>query len=154
MSRQIVELSDGIMVARGDLGVEMSPWDVPVLQRRIVETCKALGRPVVIATQMMESMVDRPTPTRAEASDCATAIFDSSDAVMLSGESANGRYPVEAVHMQQQIIATVEADAAYQRGLDRFALESDLMARDDPLTVAITLAARQVMPFWQHAVRV
>ena len=68
------------MVARGDLGVEMNPWDVPVIQKRIVETCKLLGKPCVIATQMMESMIESPTPTRAEASDCATAIFDSADA--------------------------------------------------------------------------
>lgn len=74
---EIVDLCDGVMVARGDLGVEMNPWDVPVIQKRIVETCKLLGKPVVIATQMMESMIENPTPTRAEASDCATAIFDS-----------------------------------------------------------------------------
>jgi pyruvate kinase len=85
---EIVSLSDGIMVARGDLGVEMSPWDVPIIQKKIVEKCRLLGKPVVIATQMMESMIDNPTPTRAEASDCATAVFESADAVMLSGYSS------------------------------------------------------------------
>ena len=84
------------MVARGDLGVEMNPWDVPIIQKRITETCKIFGKPCVIATQMMESMIDNPTPTRAEASDCATAVYDSADAVMLSAESAAGKYPVEA----------------------------------------------------------
>jgi pyruvate kinase len=103
----IVSRSDGIMVARGDLGVEMNPWDVPVIQKQIVETCKLLGKPCVIATQMMESMIENPTPTRAEASDCATAIFDSADAVMLSAESAAGKYPVESVTMQQLIINKV-----------------------------------------------
>jgi len=141
---EIVDLSDGIMVARGDLGVEMNPWDVPVLQKRIVETCKLLGKPVVIATQMMESMIENPTPTRAEASDCATAIYDSSDAVMLSAESAAGKYPIESVLMQQQIINRVETDEVFRAGLDRFAKEFDVLQSKDSTTLAITLAARQV----------
>ncbi len=139
-----MERSDAVMVARGDLGVEVSLWDVPVLQKRIVETCKVLGRPVVIATQMMESMVDLPTPTRAEASDCATAIYESSDAVMLSAESASGKFPLEAVSMQQKIISRVETDGAFRASLDRFAQDADLMEWDDPTAVAITLAAREV----------
>eukprot|EP01034_Spumella_vulgaris_P022906 gene22906-29083_t len=140
----IVERSDAVMVARGDLGVEVSLWDVPILQKRIVETCKLMGRPVVIATQMMESMVEHPTPTRAEASDCATAVYESADAVMLSAESASGKFPVEAVSMQRRIISNVEADGAFRRSLDRFALERDLFESDDLTTVAITLAAREV----------
>ena len=142
---EIVELSDGIMVARGDLGVEMNPWDVPVLQKRIVESCKEAGRPVVIATQMMESMIENPTPTRAEASDCATAIYDSSDAVMLSAESAAGMYPVESVSMQQFIINKVEGDAVFRDSLDRFAHEASTLRRSkDVITTAITMACRQV----------
>eukprot|EP01038_Epipyxis_sp_PR26KG_P014086 gene14086-18904_t len=141
---EIVDLADGIMVARGDLGVEMNPWDVPVIQKRIVETCKILGKPVVIATQMMESMIENPTPTRAEASDCATAIYDSSDAVMLSAESAAGKYPIEAVSMQQSIIHKVETDEAYKQSLDRFAQNIKLTRTRDATTTAITLAARQV----------
>lgn len=141
---EIVTLSDGIMVARGDLGVEMNPWDVPVLQKRIVETCKLLGKPVVIATQMMESMIENPTPTRAEASDCATAIYDSCDAVMLSAESAAGKFPVESVTMQQLIINKVESDEAFRTSLDRFALEVDVFNSQDATSTAITLAARQV----------
>ena len=140
---EIVDLCDGIMVARGDLGVEMNPWDVPVIQKRIVETCKMLGKPVVIATQMMESMIDNPTPTRAEASDCATAIFDSSDAVMLSAESAAGRFPVESVTMQQQIINRVEEDEVYQASLERFSSNS-LGRSADAMTTSIVNAARQV----------
>jgi pyruvate kinase len=141
---EIVDLSDGIMVARGDLGVEMNPWDVPVIQKRIIETCKLLGKPVVVATQMLESMIDNPTPTRAEASDVATAIFDSADAVMLSAESAAGRFPVESVTMQQNIINKVEQDEAYCENLDRFAQESTIRRYKDATTTAITLAARQV----------
>jgi len=140
---EIVALADGIMVARGDLGVEMNPWDVPPIQKRIVEVCKIFGKPVVIATQMLESMIDNPTPTRAEASDCATAIFDSSDAVMLSAESAAGKYPIEAVTMQQHIINKVEADEVYLLNLDRFASYQMKQSRDATNT-AITLAARQV----------
>jgi pyruvate kinase len=136
------------MVARGDLGVEMNPWDVPVIQKRIVETCKIIGKPVVIATQMMESMIENPTPTRAEASDCATAIYDSSDAVMLSAESAAGKYPVEAVFMQQSIINKVELDEAYKLSLDRFAQDVKLLRTKDATTTAITMAARQVFFFF------
>lgn len=141
---EIVDLSDGIMVARGDLGVEMNPWDVPVIQKRIVETCKVLGKPVVVATQMLESMIDNPTPTRAEASDCATAIFDSADAVMLSAESAAGKYPIESVTMQQLIINKVETDEVYRDGLDKFAQDRSMRMSKDATTTAITMAARQV----------
>jgi len=141
---EIVDLSDGIMVARGDLGVEMNPWDVPVIQKRIVETCKVLGKPVVVATQMLESMIDNPTPTRAEASDCATAIFDSADAVMLSAESAAGKYPIDSVTMQQLIINKVETDEVYRDGLDKFAQDKSMRMSKDATTTAITMAARQV----------
>jgi pyruvate kinase len=137
----IIDLSDAIMVARGDLGVEMHVWDVPIVQKRIVELCKRKGKPVVIATQMMESMIENPTPTRAEASDCATAIFDSADAVMLSAESAAGRYPVESVTMQQRIINRVETDDTYLSNLDRFAIDA---GTKEIINNAITLAARQV----------
>lgn len=141
---EIVDLSDGIMVARGDLGVEMNPWDVPVIQKRIIETCKVLGKPVVIATQMLESMIDNPTPTRAEASDCATAIFDSADAVMLSAESAAGKYPIESVTMQQLIINKVETDEVYKDGLNKFAQDRAMRMSKDATTTAITMAARTV----------
>ena len=107
---EIVAEADAVMVARGDLGVEMPPEDVPILQRRIVRACRAAGKPVVVATQMLESMITQATPTRAETSDVATAVYDGVDAVMLSAESASGDYPVEAVSMMARIITQVEAD--------------------------------------------
>ena len=107
---EIVAEADAVMVARGDLGVEMPPEDVPILQRRIVRACRAAGKPVVVATQMLESMITQATPTRAETSDVATAVYDGVDAVMLSAESASGDYPVEAVSMMARIICQVESD--------------------------------------------
>ncbi len=114
----IVALADGVMVARGDLGVELPPQQVPVLQRRIVRAARAAGRPVVVATQMLESMISSPVPTRAEASDVATAIYDGADAVMLSAESASGQYPVEAVSIMHGIVCEVERDPAWRAGLE------------------------------------
>jgi len=112
---EVVAASDAVMVARGDLGVEMPAEQVPAIQKRIVRVCRDLGKPVVVATQMLESMIESPVPTRAEASDVATAIYDGADAVMLSAESASGKYPVEAVSMMSRIIEQVEADPAYRK---------------------------------------
>jgi len=109
----IIALSDGVMVARGDLGVELPPEDVPPLQNRIVASARHSGKPVVVATQMLESMVSSPTPTRAEVSDVATAIYDGADAVMLSAESATGKYPCEAVQMMDRIAQSAESDPVY-----------------------------------------
>lgn len=115
---EIVALTDAVMVARGDLGVELPAEQVPSIQKRIVRTCRKLGKPVIVATQMLESMIDSPVPTRAEASDVATAIYDGADAVMLSAESASGKYPVVAVDMMNRIIAQVEADPQYRQLID------------------------------------
>jgi len=110
----IIALADAVMVARGDLGVELPPEQVPPLQNKIVATARQFGKPVVVATQMLESMVTSPTPTRAEVSDVATAIYDGADAVMLSAESASGQYPCEAVQMMDRIANSVERDPSYQ----------------------------------------
>jgi pyruvate kinase len=109
----IIELADAVMVARGDLGVELPPQDVPPMQKRIVESARRMGRPVVVATQMLESMIKAPTPTRAEVSDVANAIYDGADAVMLSAESAAGDWPIESVAMMNAIAEAVERDPGY-----------------------------------------
>ncbi len=136
---EIVQLSDAVMVARGDLGVEMPLEEVPSVQKRIIKACRALGRPVIVATQMLDSMVHSPTPTRAETSDVATAIYEGVDAVMLSAESASGDYPLESVTMMNRIIESVEKDPFY-----RTMLESSHTAAESTPSDAITAAARQV----------
>ncbi len=135
---EIIKLSDAVMVARGDLGVEMAPEDVPSLQKQVVRACRLAGKPVVVATQMLESMVHAPAPTRAEASDVATAVYDGADAVMLSAETATGDYPVESVAMMDRIIKRVERDPHYRRLMD-----ADHPAPESTVQDAITAAARQ-----------
>lgn len=136
---KIVDLCEGIMVARGDLGVECAPEDVPLLQKQIIDECRRSGKPVVVATQMLESMIESPTPTRAEASDVATAIYDGADAIMLSAESAAGKFPEESVAMQQRIINRVEGDPHYRSYLNQLSMTKTESAAD-----AITTAARQI----------
>lgn len=136
---EIVEMCDGVMVARGDLGVELPPQTVPPLQKRIVETSRRLGRPVVVATQMLESMIQSPSPTRAEVSDVATAIYDGADAIMLSAESAAGAWPVESVAMMNSIGVSVESDPMHG---DRVHFT---VTRPDPTTAdALSEAAKQI----------
>lgn len=136
---QIIEMADGVMVARGDLGVEMPPEDVPGLQKRMIRACRDSGKPVVVATQMLESMISAPSPTRAEASDVATAVYDGADAVMLSAETAAGQYPIEAVSMMDRIIRKVEGGQLYRSYLDAYHAEAERTTAD-----AIMLAASGV----------
>ena len=135
----IIALADAVMVARGDLGVELPPQAVPPLQNKIVACARQFGKPVVVATQMLESMVTSPTPTRAEVSDVATAIYDGADAVMLSAESATGQYPCEAVQMMDRIADSVEHDPAYQARIHF------TQTRLEPTTAdALSASARQI----------
>lgn len=127
---EIVSLSDGVMVARGDLGVELAAEQVPIAQRRIIRVARVLGRPAIVATHMLESMIDAPTPTRAEASDVATAVYQGADAVMLSAESAVGRHPPSAVAIMDRIIRAVEDDPNHWADLQREAARPEQTTAD------------------------
>ncbi len=136
----IVALSDAVMVARGDLGVEMAPEQVPPIQRQIVRACRQAGKPSIVATQMLESMIEVPTPTRAEASDVASAIYHGADAVMLSAESASGKFPLEAVTMMDRIIKAAENDRGYYRPMSDAARPAPSATIPDAICASMRLA--------------
>lgn len=136
---QILAVSDGIMVARGDLGVELPVEAVPPIQKRLVRTTRAAAKPVIVATQMLESMIESPVPTRAEVSDVATAIYEGADAVMLSAESAAGRYPVEAVRTMDSVATRVESDPTYRQ-----VIEASRKVERHSVADGIVAAAREI----------
>ncbi len=143
---QIVDATNAVMVARGDLGVEMKTSSVPILQKRIVQTCNIKYKPVIIATQMLESMTENPRPTRAEASDVANAVYDGTDAVMLSGETASGKYPIETVRTMSEIITNVESSENYSLlAKERYALAHNIVGSSTvDLSEAIAVSAVDV----------
>jgi pyruvate kinase len=136
---EIIKLCDAFMIARGDLGVEMPIETVPGLQKRMIRVARRYGKPVVVATQMLESMITSPMPTRAEVSDVSIAVFEGADAIMLSAESASGQYPVEAVSMMNKVAISVESDVNYRGIIRAQATEPEATAAD-----AISAATRQV----------
>jgi pyruvate kinase len=135
----ILAVSDGIMVARGDLGVELPVTSVPPIQKRLVRGARAAAKPVIVATQMLESMIESPVPTRAEVSDVATAIYEGADAVMLSAESAAGKYPIEAVTTMNNVALSVEKDPTYRQ-----VIEASRVIRRETIADGIVAAAREI----------
>ncbi|MEG3180546.1 pyruvate kinase [Sphingomonas sp. LT1P40] len=138
---EIIEACDGVMVARGDLGVELPPQNLPPMQKRIVETARRMGRPVIVATQMLESMITSPSPTRAEVSDVATAVYDGADAIMLSAESAAGQWPIESVTMMDAIADAVERDPAHGDRVHFTVMKPDPTTADALAEAAKSIAA-------------
>ncbi len=136
---EILNVSDGIMVARGDLGVELPVQNVPPIQKRLVRKCRAAAKPVIVATQMLESMIESPMPTRAEVSDVATAIYEGADAIMLSAESAAGQYPIEAVTTMDNVATEVESDPTYTS-----IIEASRSANRTSVAEGIVAAAREI----------
>ena len=124
---EIIELSDGIMVARGDMGVEIPLENVPIVQKQLIKKCNEAGKPVIVATQMLESMQSNPRPTRAETSDVANAIYDLTSCIMLSGECAMGKYPVECVEVMNKIALAIEADLNYTKRFDCTRFDHDIV---------------------------
>ena len=140
---EIIDASDGIMVARGDLGVEIPAEEVPIVQRKLIQKCREKGKPVITATQMLDSMTHSPIPTRAEVGDVSTAILESTDCVMLSGESANGDYPEEAVEMQTRIAKTMEKELDYEK-LAQEAFDTSNKDNNDAIANAVTNTAKLI----------
>lgn len=141
---EIIRVSNGIMVARGDLGVQINSEEIPLVQKRIIEKCNNANKPVITATQMLDSMINNPLPTRAETTDVANAIFDGTDAIMLSGETANGKYPIKAVEMMHKIACEIEASEEYKERVKSWAIPKKKLNMAESIAHSGFITAREI----------
>ncbi len=141
---EIIDNCEGIMIARGDLGIDLPLYKVPIVQKILIKKANLIGKPIITATQMLESMIEHPRPTRAEVSDVANAILDGTDAIMLSGESAVGKYPVDAVQNMQDIASHIEEIIDYQKLMSEFTLHANLLQVDESTAFSVVHAANNV----------
>ena len=146
----MIRATDILMIARGDLGIECPMEELPIIQRRIVQRCLRIGKPVIVATQMLESMINNPVPTRAEVTDVANAVFEQADAIMLTGETTSGRYPVECVKVLDRVAARIERSGGAGYGKDALLEDSRQKTVAAAVALANSLSRAKIVVFTRH----